>query len=223
MVGLVVFDCDGVLVDSEALVLDVEAATLSAAGFPITADEIAERFTGISYASMLRALSRDFGRAIPNDLSEEVQRNALERMAEALEPVAGIDRVLGSSTLPRCVASSSDVARIEMSLRVTGLASYFAPDHVFSAEMVRNGKPAPDLFLLAAERMGISPSECLVVEDSPPGVEAACAAGMAVVGFVAGGHVRPSLRPRLVAAGATEICSNAEELENYLRRHEPSF
>lgn len=218
---LVVFDCDGVLVDSEALVLGIEAETLSAAGFPITADEIAERFTGLSYASMLRVLAEELGRPVPESLSEEVQRRALERMAEALEPVPGIDRVLERSTLPRCVASSSDVARIELSLRVAGLDGYFATEHIFSAEMVRNGKPAPDLFLLAAERMGVAPAECLVVEDSPPGCEAARAAGMAVVGFAAGGHVRPSLPARLVAAGAAEVCSTADELAAYLGRHEP--
>lgn len=213
---LVIFDCDGVLVDSEVLVLGVEAEIFTAAGFPITEDEIAERFTGLSYARMIRELAQDFGRPISETLSRDVQEAALARIATDVEPVAGMDGLLSRLTHQRCVASSSDLGRVSLSLGVAGLLHYFDPQNLFSAQMVENGKPAPDLFLLAAHRMGADPSDCLVIEDSPPGVEAACAAGMKVAGFTAGGHARPSLPTKLIDAGAFRVFASAGALEKFL-------
>lgn len=215
-VKTIVFDLDGVLVDSEALVLDVEAETLTAAGFPITADEIAERFTGVSYATMLRGLAEQFGRPVPEALNADVQAAALDRIAEALTPVTGMPELLAALEHPYCIASSSDFDRIWLSLRVTGLDRRFRPETVFSAEMVEHGKPAPDLFLCAAAGMKTTVHDCLVVEDSPPGVVAARSAGMSVVGLVAGGHARPSLSERLRTAGATQVCKAADELQTYI-------
>lgn len=213
---LVIFDCDGVLVDSEALVLDVESEMLTAAGYPLTADEIAERFTGLSYASMLGEIARDFGKPMPRGLSEEMQRAAMALFPEKLTPVPGIPDLLAALERPRCVASSSDLERIHLSLRVCGLERHFAGGSVFSAEMVRNGKPAPDLFLLAAETMRAAPGACVVIEDSPPGVEAARAAGMTAFGLLAGGHTRPGLEERLREAGAARVFETTAELQAHL-------
>ncbi len=215
---LVIFDCDGVLVDSEALALDVESAMLTAAGFPISADEIAGRFTGLSYGSMLAEIGRDAGRPVPEVLSQEIQRAVLDLFPAKLQAVPGIVDVLAGLELPRCVASSSDLDRIRLSLRVCEIEHHFPREAIFSAQMVRNGKPAPDLLLLAAERMGARPTDCVVVEDSPPGVAAARAAGMIVVGFVAGGHTRPGLDDRLTEAGASAVFATSRELGAYLKK-----
>lgn len=209
---LVVFDCDGVLVDSEVLVAEYEAVRLTEAGFPLTVDDIAERFIGLSYRSMMTALHEQFGRPVPDRLNEAIQSEVLDLFPEHLQPVAGITEFIDGLELPRCVASSSNLDRIQLSLAVTGLVDFFDPGHVFSAQMVKRGKPAPDLFLLAAERLGTDPAHCLVIEDSPHGVTAARAAGMEVVGFVGGGHARPALVDRLKAAGAETIVHHADQL-----------
>ncbi|MEM9566336.1 MAG: HAD family phosphatase [Actinomycetota bacterium] len=213
---LVVFDCDGVLVDSEVLVVDVEARMLTEAGFPITADEIADHFIGLSYGSMMAELARRHGRAVPDDLSERIQQAAIDRFPDHLRPVPGMPALLAGSERPRCVASSSDLDRIALSLQLTGLDVHFAADRVFSAQMVERGKPAPDLFLLAAETLDVETAACLVVEDSTAGVVAARAAGMDVVGLVAGGHARPNLGDRLTEAGARRVFTTVEELAGHL-------
>ncbi len=215
-VDLLVFDCDGVLVDSEVLVMEVEAALLTEAGFPLTTDEIADHFVGLSYASMMAALGQRHGRPVPEALSRRVQQAALDLFPDHLRPVPGMADLLDGSDRPRCVASSSDLDRIELSLRVTGLADRFAPGSIFSAQMVERGKPAPDLFLLAAATIGAEPRSCLVIEDSTAGVAAARAAGMEVVGLVAGGHARPHLGPRLRAAGASRVFDRVEQLADFL-------
>ncbi len=213
---LVVFDCDGVLVDSEVLVMDVEAAMLSDAGFPVSTDEIADNYIGLSYQTMMAELAARFGRPVPDELSQQIQQAALDRFPDHLQPVSGMNTLLADSDRRRCVASSSDVARIELSLQVTGLAEHFAPGTVFSAQMVERGKPAPDLFLLAASSLGTDPGACLVIEDSPAGVTAAKAAGMEVVGLVAGGHARPHLGRRLLDAGAGRVFERVDQLADYL-------
>lgn len=209
---LIIFDCDGVLVDSEAIVIEIEAALLTEAGFPMSVDDVAERCVGLSYPDMMAMLEREFGRPVPDELNQRIQHDALAAFPERLRPVGGIDTLLDGLALPRCVASSSDTDRIVLSLGLTGLARHFAPEHIFSAQLVDRGKPAPDLFLLAAERLDTAPERCLVIEDSPHGVAAAIAAGMDVVGFVGGGHARPSLRARLEAAGARRVVADAAEL-----------
>ena len=209
---VIVFDCDGVLVDSEVIVIEIEAELLTDGGFPITADEIAERYVGLSYPDMMRGLEARFGRAVPASLGEALQDRAMQAFEGRLQPVDGIPELLSRHRGPRCVASSSNPQRIERSLALTGLDHHFDPAHLFSATMVAHGKPAPDLFLHAAEVLGTAPASCLVVEDSPSGVAAAIAAGMSVVGFVGGRHARPSLGRRLTEAGAPLVVDRAELL-----------
>ncbi len=208
-----IFDCDGVLVDSEVIAVEVESELLTEAGFPITADEIADRFVGLTYTSMLEDLEAQFERPLPSELVPLIERTVIEKFPSRLRPVAGIEAFLQRSSLPRCVASSSDLDRLHHSLALTGLDHHFVPELVLSAQMVARGKPEPDLFLLAAERLGTQPSSCLVIEDSPHGVRAAVRAGIPVVGLVAGGHARASLAERLLAAGADHIAQRAEDLD----------
>ncbi|MEM7275087.1 MAG: HAD family hydrolase [Actinomycetota bacterium] len=205
---LIIFDCDGVLVDSERIAVQIESRLLTEAGFPLTPAEIAASFVGLSYGSMMTELERRFGRSVPEELNQRMQSEALAAFPTELEPTPGIVELLGSITGPRCVASSSDPDRIALSLRLTGLDRWFDPGSLFSATMVDRGKPAPDLFLHAAAAMGHRPDRCVVIEDSPHGVEAAVAAGMAVVGYVGGGHAGPALSDRLVAAGADAIADH---------------
>lgn len=209
---LLIFDCDGVLVDSEVIVIEIEADLLTAAGFPVTTDEIADRFVGLSYPDMMTMLEADHGRPVPAELSATIQRDAVAAFPDRLQAVGGMTEFLAGLTLPRCVASSSDLDRVQLSLDVTDLAPHFDPEHVFSAQMVQNGKPAPDLFLHAANRVGIDPASCLVIEDSPHGVTAAIAAGMRVLGFVGGKHARPSLARRLADAGATTVIDDPRDI-----------
>ena len=207
-----IFDCDGVLVDSEAIAVRVEEHWLRSAGFDISAVEISERFVGLSYATMASQLEDQFGRQLPEDLMENVMRETLARFPEELEPISGIGALLAANALPRCVASSSKLDRIRLSLRLTDLDALFDDDLIFSAQMVDNGKPAPDLFLFAAEHMGADPASCVVVEDSPHGVTAGVAAGMTVIGLTAGGHATAALGSRLLDAGATTVVSNTTDL-----------
>jgi HAD superfamily hydrolase (TIGR01509 family) len=203
---LVIFDCDGVLVDSEAIVIEIESGLLTEAGFPMTVDDCAEHCVGLSWPDVMAMLETRFGRPVPPGLSAEIQVRSLEAFPQRLQAVAGMADFLTTLDAPRCVASSSDLDRIQLSLELTNLAPLFAPETIFSAQMVAQGKPAPDLFLHAAAHCrNVAPDLCVVIEDSPAGVTAALAAGMPVIGFTGGRHAGPSLHQRLRAAGATTI------------------
>jgi HAD superfamily hydrolase (TIGR01509 family) len=200
--ALVIFDCDGVLIDSELIGCRAEAAELARAGIAITADEILARFTGIPASAMYATLEAELGRALPTDLEARIAARIRADFERELAPVSGIHAALERIACPVCVASSSDPTRLEHSLRLAGLLERFAP-HIFSATMVRHGKPAPDLFLHAAQTMGVAPADCLVVEDSEAGVHAGIGAGMRVLGFTGGSHCGPDHAARLLAAGAS--------------------
>ena len=204
------------LVDSEAIVIEVESELLAAAGFVMSPDEIADTCVGLSYPDMMTVLEERFGKPIPGDLSPRIQSEALAAFPSRLEPVPGMAELLANDQRSRCIASSSNLDRIQLCLRITSLEQHFSPAAIFSAQMVDRGKPAPDLFLHAAKEMSASPTDCTVIEDSPHGVAAALAAGMAVVGFVGGAHARPSLTDRLHAAGANTIASDTSELASLL-------
>lgn len=185
--GLVIFDCDGVLVDSEAISVSVLTATVGRAGGRLSEAEAYENFLGRSMASVVDSLARDFGFRFTQAHHAEATAALYDRFRAELKPVAGVAEMLRALPLRRCVASSSPPGRIRLSLEVTGLLPLLDP-HIFSAAMVKNGKPAPDLFLHAAAAMGVPPAACVVVEDSPVGVEAAKKAGMRVFGFTGGSH-----------------------------------
>jgi HAD superfamily hydrolase (TIGR01509 family) len=199
--GLIIFDCDGVLVDSEIVTCRVDARELGRLGFKISADEVAARFIGRPTQDMLTALEAEQGIPVPEGFREHLLACVLGNFATDLVAVPNMAAALQRISLPLCVASSSDVARIDESLRLTSLIGFFAP-RIFSAQMVSRGKPFPDLFLLAARTLETAPARCLVIEDSTRGVEAAIAAGMRVYGYTGASHCQDGHAARLQAAGA---------------------
>ena len=215
---LVIFDLDGVLVDSEPISSRVTAAALTEAGVEISAAEVCDRFLGVSTASMLRMIEAEHGCRLPESFQETLRARILRAFEHELEPVPGVPALLDALAVPRCVASSSHLERIRRSLELTGLLERMAP-HLFSATMVSAGKPAPDLFLLAAARMAAAPASCVVVEDSEVGVRAGKAAGMTVYGFTGASHLHPEIHaPRLQAAGADAVFADMGALARLIGR-----
>jgi len=198
---LVIFDCDGVLVDSEALACVVHADVLTAHGYAISPAQVHARFLGRSSREARAEVETEMGRLLPDEYTVQLKSTIDRVFGEQLTVVPGIAEALAKLSLPICVASSGTPTRIVSSLTTTGLLERFAPN-LFSASQVTNGKPAPDLFLFAAARMGATPSRCVVIEDSVPGVIGAKAAGMTVLGFHGGAHCGPDTAAALKAAGA---------------------
>jgi HAD superfamily hydrolase (TIGR01509 family) len=188
---LVIFDCDGVLIDSERLSVKVDVEVLRELGWPLSEAEVIERFVGRSDRDTQAAIETHLGQELPPGWSEQMQSRYRELFAESLAPVPGVLEALDRITIPSCVASSGTHEYLRYTLGLTGLYERFA-GKIFSVEDVERGKPAPDLFLYAAERMGVTPGGCVVVEDSHSGVEAARAAGMRVLAY-AGGLTPPDL------------------------------
>ena len=188
-IELVIFDCDGVLVDSEPISLAVLVEALDGAGVSMDADEAADRFLGKSLKTMSEILHEDYGLAVDDHFLERMRLDLYQRFRQELQPVAGVATALDQLDIPRCVASSSQMERIRLSLTITGLIAKLDP-YLFSSTMVKRGKPAPDLFLHAAAEMATPPENCIVVEDSPAGIEAAQAAGMRVFAFAGASHAK---------------------------------
>ena len=210
--ALVIFDCDGVLVDSEPLSLACLAANLNRIGVGIDVETVRARFAGTSMASIMDHVRRDYGIAAPSGFVEAVKAETLAIFDAELKAMDGVAAAVAAIGLPVCVASSSDPVRLRHSLRLTGLLPLFS-GHVFSSAQVPRGKPFPDLFLFAAERMGTAPADCLVIEDSVPGVTAARAAGMRVAGFTGGGHWgHDPAGADLARAGAAPVFSDFSDL-----------
>ncbi len=184
--ALIIFDCDGVLVDSEPLSCAILAQALRQQGLDADAEYVKHHFLGRSLGAV-RTHAQEHGVALADDFESRLNAELLARFADELKPMPGVATLLQTLDVPTCVASSSHLARVRLSLEVTGLARYF-DEHVYTAEMVERGKPAPDLFLFAAQRMQVPPADCLVLEDSPSGVQAALAAGMTAWGFTGGSH-----------------------------------
>jgi HAD superfamily hydrolase (TIGR01509 family) len=208
---LLIFDCDGVLVDSEHLACVALAEVMTTLGHSMTADEAMLAFAGRSLKDVLARAERLLSRPIPKDLGEQAAVQLMARFRRELQAVAGVKEAIAALPYRRCVASSSDPGRLTLSLDVTGLSALFG-NNVFSAVEVANGKPAPDLFLLAARRLGEDPSSCIVIEDSVLGVEAAGAAGMAAIGFAGASHANQGLAERLAAAGAEPVIHSMANL-----------
>jgi len=208
---LVIFDCDGVLIDSEVLSCSCLAETLAAHGVAMPLEEVVERFLGRGFAAVPAYYREATGRTLPDSFAPELRARQSERFIAALTPMPHVTSVLTSLERPYCLASSSDGERIRISLAVTGLDHFFE-GRIFTAAMVERAKPAPDLFLLAAARMGVSPARTLVIEDSINGVLAAKAAGMSVWGFTGGSHYAGrDMTPALMAAGANRVFGSMTE------------
>lgn len=178
---LVIFDCDGVLVDSEPISNRALADALTAAGHPIEAEETTAAFLGRSWASCEEIIRARFG-AVPDGLQADYRARMAAAFDRELQAVPGVAHAIAAIAAPTCVASSGPHEKMRHTLGLVGLYDHFA-GRIFSAYEVPRGKPAPDLFLHAAARMGFEPEDCVVVEDSPVGVEAARAAGMRPLGY----------------------------------------
>lgn len=198
--SLVIFDCDGVLVDSEIISVGVDQEVLVDLGWSISREEIIERFVGQSHAHFLEVVEEHIGRKLPEDWEDAYQHLYREALAKDLRLIDGIVDALDSINYPMCVASNGSHNKMEFTLKLAGLWSRFE-GRIFSASDVRHGKPAPDLFLHAASVLGFQPNQCIVVEDSPAGVQAALAADMKVIAYAGG--ITP--RERLQAEGVVII------------------
>ena len=208
---LVIFDCDGVLVDSEPIINQAHAHVLTACGYPINEQDLVERFCGMSDPEMLDIIEREWGRALPTSYAERVGLIIEAGFRQSLAPIEGVAEALDSLTLPICVASSSSLEQIRQKLKITALLGRFG-ERLFSATMVARGKPAPDLFLYAAQRLRTAPDRCLVIEDSPAGIDAARAAGMTGIGFSGGSHCGPEHGARLQGHGAALVIDDMRQL-----------
>ena len=218
---LVIFDCDGVLVDSEVISCRAHAETLSRHGYPITPDQVLDRFLGVSDREARLTVEAELGRTLPADFESEVKQATLQFYAGDLRAISFVAEAIDAINLPKCVASSGTPEKIRHGLTCAGLYDGLAP-HIFSASQVKRGKPAPDLFLFAAEQMRASPGRCLVVEDSVPGITGARAAGMTVLGFHGGSHCRPGYAETLRAAGAAVTFGDMRQLPGLIAQL-PSF
>jgi HAD superfamily hydrolase (TIGR01509 family) len=214
---LIIFDCDGVLVDSELISCRAHAETLTRHGYPITEDQVLGRFLGRSMRQATLEVEAELGRSLPDDFHTQVYAEIFREFATSLQATPHIVEALAAITLPVCVASSGPPEKISASLNRVGLYDRFAP-HIFSAVQVQHGKPAPDLFLFAAEQMTVSPARCLVIEDSISGIAAALAARMNVLGYHGGSHCRPGHAEALRAAGATVTFDDMRELPDLIAR-----
>jgi HAD superfamily hydrolase (TIGR01509 family) len=212
---LIIFDCDGVLVDSEVISCRAHAETLTRHGYPITADEVLNRFLGVSDREARLMIENEISRKLPNDFESQVKQATLQFYADDLRAISYVGEAIAAIGLPKCVASSGTPEKIRHGLTCTGLYDQLAP-HIFSASEVKRGKPAPDLFLFAAEQMQAAPARCLVIEDSIPGVTGAVAAGMTVLGFHGGSHCRPGYGDTLRAAGAIMTFEDMRQLPDLI-------
>jgi HAD superfamily hydrolase (TIGR01509 family) len=210
-IDLVIFDCDGVLVDSEVISCRAHSQMLTRHGYPITADQVLDRFLGVSDREARLTIEAELGRKLPDDFEVQVKQATLGSYADDLRAISNVDEAIAAIGLPKCVASSGTPEKIRHGLTCAGLYDLLAP-HIFSASQVKRGKPAPDLFLFAAEQMQIAPARCLVIEDSVPGITGARAAGMTVLGFFGGSHCRPGHADTLRAAGAVLTFDDMRQL-----------
>ncbi|MGL6210343.1 MAG: HAD-IA family hydrolase [Paracoccaceae bacterium] len=214
---LVIFDCDGVLIDSETIACAVDAEELSRCGSSISTAEIVERYAGMSQAAMYADLRARLDMVIPDDIDERIEARVMERYRSELKPIEGVAKTLATFPWRFCVASSSKPARLALGLIETGLFELFYP-FIYSTSLVIRGKPSPDLFLLAAKQMGVQPEHCVVVEDSVAGIAAALAAGMCAVGFIGGSHHTQLSAERLQGMSGGRVVQRFEDIAGQIIR-----
>ena len=188
-IDLVIFDCDGVLIDSEIISAQMLVDSLAGLGVQIDLAYVAQHFLGRSYPVVMAQIRREFGLDLPEDFEDVYRARLLAAFSDGLRIMPGVAEVIGRLARPYCVATSSSPKRVELSLTLVGLEHLLGP-HLFTSTMVARGKPAPDLFLHAAQAMGADPARCLVIEDSLMGIKAGLAAGMVVWRFTGGSHLR---------------------------------
>ena len=199
--ALIIFDCDGVQVDSEPIANRILSTFLNKEGYQCSFAESVKKFVGKDLPSILRQVECELGRHLSEGFMQRLRTETYKAFKEHLRPVDGIEMVLDQILAPKCVASSGNMEKMDLTLNLTGLRHHFG-DAIFSAHQVPQGKPHPDLFLHAARHFGVSPHLCTVIEDSVPGVVGARAAGMTVLGYAGGKYIPPRHDQSLSEAGA---------------------
>jgi len=216
-VGALIFDFDGVIADSEAIANAVLAEAVSRLGHPTTLDQALTRYSGRRWDEVVAEIEAATGKPLPSTFPGKHKRATLERFRTDLKEVSGAANFIRRfAHLPRCIASSSSLDRLQLCLEVLALEAEFG-SHVFSADMVARGKPHPDIFLFAADKLRVKPNECLVIEDSAGGIRAAVAAGMTAVGLCAASHIRDGHDLKLKDAGAVHLADSWSDVERFAR------
>jgi HAD superfamily hydrolase (TIGR01509 family) len=218
-IDLVIFDCDGVLVDSEVISSRIFRDCLAELGVALTLEEAMLFGIGKSSTTFAAAIEQEFGITLPTGFIEGRRAQIMDAFTSELRPIEGIPELLAALKLKRCVASNSHIDRVRHALTTTGLLPHLEP-HIYTPAMVERGKPAPDLFLYAAAQHGVLPEHSLVIEDSLSGVCAALAAGMPVVGFVGGSHIRAGHGDAMRNAGCVEVFGRMDEVAAFLDEHQ---
>ena len=216
--GALIFDFDGVIADSEALANTVLAEFITDLGHATNLEDSLEHYSGRRWDDAMAAIASVVGKPLPGSFSDDLKSAVLDRFRTDLKEVSGATKFIQTfSDTPRCIASSSSIDRLQLCLSILGLTDTFG-SHVFSADMVPRGKPHPDIFLLAADRLGMDPTSCLVIEDSASGIKAAVAAGMTAVGLCAASHIRKGHQLKLREAGAVHLAHSWDEVETIASR-----
>lgn len=210
-IDLVIFDCDGVLLDSEIIACAVDAEALRNIGYDITTEQVAMRFAGIPDEAVDLMFEKELGRPLPDNFRADIKRKVLDKYRTELQPITGAKSLLSSLKTNKCIASSAAPAKLALGLVNADLFELVYP-HIFSARLVARGKPHPDIFEYAASVMDVPATRCLVLEDSVAGVTAAKAAGMQCVGFTGGSHCQAGHADRLRDAGAFQVIARLEQL-----------
>ena len=222
-IDAIIFDCDGVLIDSEALLEKVDLAYLEEIGIPFSPEEYHDKFTGSTYADNMRVIAERHmevhGRPVHDTVADDLSKLRTVILENELTAIDGTVEFLEILSLKRAVASNTTQNEwLERKLERAGLRNYF-DIHIYASENVERGKPYPDLYLFAAEKLGVKPENCLVIEDSPRGVEAGIAAGMTVVGFSGSSHLEHRAHEqKLLAAGAERVFENMAEFKAYIEQ-----
>jgi HAD superfamily hydrolase (TIGR01509 family) len=212
---LIIFDCDGVLIDSEVIANRVNVEVLAGLGIEFTLEEYMERFVGVSLRDEVLEIERLRNIKLPDDYEARLMNHKYKVFDEELKAIEGIVEFVKSIQTPKAVASGSSPQRLEYTLKLTHLWELFAP-HIYSTTLVPKSKPAPDIFLYAADKFGAKPEKCLVIEDSTLGVRAGIAAGMTVLGFTGGSHIKNGHEDKLLELGALKVFSKMQDVAAWL-------
>lgn len=215
-IDLIIFDFDGVLVDSETMGCQIWSDVFARHGMNVPAKDVMEKYTGKTGTLICSLVEQEYGYHIPEGFLDEVNETTEEIMSRELKTVDGVLETMPRLPIPVCIASGSRPKRLNMCLDVTGLRRWFPAETVFSSHFVKNGKPAPDLFFFAAEKMKVSPEKCLVIEDSTSGIIGAKAAGMRSFGFVGASHCTPERGRSLLESGAALLFDDFTKLPELL-------
>jgi HAD superfamily hydrolase (TIGR01509 family) len=208
---LVIFDCDGVLLDSEIIACRADAEAYTRFGYEITTEEVARRFAGMPDEAVDAALTAEIGKSLPAEFRSEIKKNVIGKYRTELQPISGAKTLLSSLKTAKCIASSAAPAKLALGLIETEMYELMYPN-IFSTRLVKKGKPHPDIFLYAAGKMKTFPSRCIVVEDSVAGVTAAKSAGMTCIGFTGGSHCTEGHSQRLYDVGADTVVDRLEAI-----------